>query len=76
LSLSNESNVEEVINKVKTVLRTTSILERTQGTTLLILDNIDSFFSANEKVFKGLSVHAKDFRSVYEARRTPEGTWD
>lgn len=50
ISLANESSLESLIGSMKNLLEGKSILETTKGPTLLILDDIDSFFASNTTV--------------------------
>lgn len=50
ISLASESSLDALIGSMKNLLEGKSILEASKGPTLLILDDIDSFFAANTSV--------------------------
>lgn len=48
LSLANETSLENVLQSIRNIIKGKSITETTKGPTLLILDDIDGFFAANQ----------------------------
>lgn len=50
ISLANETNLDSLITSIKSILEGKSITESVKGPSILILDDIDSFFSSNSTV--------------------------